>query len=184
VKRKFKILFVSMIVIAVTLNLGVLLCIAIQKHYTKVLFEQVKDHDKQFVYETYTRALNAVMYVDDPKDTAALITYYSRLSKLDTATNYINFKIQSMRITLYKPIYVYQYLKKGSQIVELIDFNTKCWGYIKGYVYLPTTHAKAPADSLIKQEELYMRNYNSNPQNQLTNRIYKKINPYGWYCDN
>ncbi len=38
---------------------------------------------------------------------------------------------------MYKPMYVYRYLNKGSNVVEMIDFNVKCWGFIKGYVYKP-----------------------------------------------
>ena len=134
---------------------GMYIYAAIAKYRTKELFKAVQNHEKLYVYETYFGALNAVMYVVNLKDTSALITYYQRDAKHDTVTNYINFEINTFPISLHEPIYVYNYLNKGSNIIQLVDFNTKCWGYIQGYVYKPTTHFTAPPDSLIKQEEAF-----------------------------
>lgn len=122
------------------------------------------------------------MYVKDLKDTSALITYYQRLAKNDTATNYINFDIKT-DMTLHEPIYVYKYFGKGSNIIQLIDFNKKCWGYFKGYYYIPTMHLMPPRGSLVKQEEAFIAKYNADKHVQMMNRIAKKISEYGWYCD-
>ncbi len=51
--RKFQIWLIAVVTIAVVLNLGMYLIKLIAQHYAKVVFEQVKDHDKLYVYETY-----------------------------------------------------------------------------------------------------------------------------------
>jgi len=181
-KRKIKIWLISVLVIIVGLNLGMYIDIKIEQYHANVLFEQVKNHDKLYVYETYFGALNAVMYVKDVKDTTKLINYYSKVEKHDTSA-VINFEINTMPISMYEPIYVYRYLEKGSKIVQMIDFDVRCWGYVKGYVYEPTTHHCAPPDSLIKKEETSIIEYSQNKHAQMINRIAKKISDYGWYCN-
>ena len=47
-----------MIIIAVGLNLGMYVDVKIEQHQARVLFQQVKNHDKLYVYETYFGALN------------------------------------------------------------------------------------------------------------------------------
>ncbi|HZY39102.1 MAG TPA: hypothetical protein VFE53_20740 [Mucilaginibacter sp.] len=180
--RKFKIWLMSIVIIAVGLNLFMFLYIHIIQYYTKRLFREVQNHDKLYVYETYFGALNAPFYVEDIKDTGALVTYYQRVIKHDTATNYINFPLK-MNMTLYEPIYVYKHFGKGSNIVQLVDFNKKCWGYFKGYYYIPTTHAAPPTDSLVKKEEAFIIKYNSDKDVQIRNRISADPDKvYGWYC--
>ncbi len=180
--RKLKIWLLSIVIIAVGINLFMFLYIHIAQYYTKSLFKEVQNNNKVYVYETYFHALNAPFYVEDLKDTAALVTYYQRLAKLDTATNYINFPLK-MNMTLYEPIYVYKSFGQGSNIIQLIDFNKKCWGYFEGYYYKPTTHAAAPSDSLVKEKEAFIAKYNSDKRVQMVNRISKKISVYGWYCN-
>ena len=181
-KRKFKIWLISIVVIGVGLNLFMFIYVQIAKYHAKALYKEVANHDKFFVYETYTRALNPVFYVENLEDTSALITYYQRLAKLDTATNYINFEIQ-MLITTHEPIYVYKPFNKSSNIVQFIDFDKGCWGYMKGYLYKGNTHIVAPPDSLVNRYELFWAKQNSDPHQQMINRITKKISPYGWYCN-
>jgi hypothetical protein len=180
--RIFKIWLIAIFIIGVGANLVVYISIKVEQYLTKNLFEQVENHDKLYVYETYFGSLNAVMYVEDVKDTADLINYYNRIAKRDT-TAYINFPIKCMPISLYVPIYVYKYLNKSSKVVELVDFDVKCWGYIRGYVYKPTTHEHPPADSLIKSYELDMAKYNSKKEVQTIRQIKERgISAYGWYC--
>jgi len=174
-------IFVVAASINITAFLGMFIYAQVAKYYTKALFKEVYGHDKLFVYETYSMALNAAFYVEDMKDTSALIVYYQRLAKLDTGANYINFPLKAS-ITLYEPIYVYKRFGKGSNIVQLIDFNKKCWGYFKAYYYVPTTHIAAPPDSLVKKEEAFDAKYNSDQRVQMINKISAKISPYGWYC--
>ena len=181
-KRKIKIWLISVVVIAVGLNLGMYIDVKIEQHHAKALFEQVKNHDKLYVYETYFGALNPVFYVKNFKDTADLINYYSKVAKHDTSA-FFNFEINTMPISMYEPMYVYSYLKKGSKIVQMIDFDVHCWGYVKGYVYKPTTHRCPPPDSLIKKEEASIIKDNQDPHVQMMNRIAKKISDYGWYCN-
>lgn len=84
---------------------------------------------------------------------------------------------------MHEPMYVYSYLKSGSKIVQMIDFDAHCWGYVKGYLYTPTTHRYAPPDSLIKKEEAFIFRHNQDKRVQVLNKIAKKISDYGWYCD-
>lgn len=146
--------------------------------YTKYLFNEVKDNNKVFVYETYTGALNPVLYVTDLQDTSELIAYYDKIAKHDMANAFFNFRINFMPTTLYQPIYTGKSMGKASKIVEVIDFNTKCWGYIRGYICLSTTHKIAPSYRLVK---VYKNRITETPS---SDRIHKKTNPYGWYCDN
>jgi len=122
------------------------------------------------------------MYVEDVKDTAELINYYDRVAKHDTTAS-INFPIKSMPISLHVPIYVYKYLNKGSRVVELVDFDIDCWGYIRGYVYKPATHLLPPADSLVKSYELDVAKYDNDNQSQTIHQIKRRgTSAYGWYC--
>lgn len=166
----------------VALNLGMYIEIKIEQYQAKNLYEQVKNHDKLYVYEAYSGVLNPVLYVKDLKDTAELINYYSKVEKNDTSA-FFNFEIKMMRTTMYEPMYVYNYQKKGSKIIQMIDFDVHCWGYVKGYLYKPTTHRHAPPDSLIKKEEAYIVKQNQDKRVQMLSKIAKKISDYGWYCD-
>ncbi len=181
--RRFKIWAASIIVINILGFSSIYIIEGIEKYIAKKIYHKVKNNDKVFVYETYLGSLNSVMYVDDLQDTMKLIKYYNKLAKLDTATAFIDFEIKSMPLTFYKPIYVYKKLNKGSNIVELVDFNKKCWGYMAGYVYKPTTHENPPPDSLIKLKEDFIRKYNNDEKVKILNRISKKISSYGWYCN-
>jgi len=49
-KRKIKIWLISVVVIAVGLNLGMYIDVKIEQHHAKALFEQVKNHDKLHVH--------------------------------------------------------------------------------------------------------------------------------------
>jgi hypothetical protein len=91
-----------MVIIGIGLNLGMYIYIKIAQYRAKIVFDEVKKHDKLFVYETYYHALNAALYVKDLEDTAELIDYYTKVEKHDT-TAYFNFEIKMMRITMYKP---------------------------------------------------------------------------------
>ena len=73
--------------------------------YTKYLFNEVRNNDKVFVYETYMGALNPALYVTDLQDTSELITYYDKIAKHDTANAFFDFKINFIPMTLYQPIY-------------------------------------------------------------------------------
>jgi len=181
--RKFKIWLCSILIIGITVNLGMYIYVKIAQYRARALFGQVKNHDKVYVYETYFGALNAVMYVVDLKDTSALIDYYAKVEKHDTSA-VINFEINFMRLTLHEPIYVSKYFNKGSNIMQIVDFDNHCWGYVEGYIYKPTSHISAPPDSLIKQYEEFVLRRNATKEVQRINRIGKKINPYGFYCDN
>ncbi len=97
------------------------------QYNAKRLFNDIKNNEKVFVYETYSGSLSPVFYVDDLKDTLELINYYKKVAKNDT-TAYINFELKFMPLTLYKPIYVLRKFGKSSQIIELADFNNECWG--------------------------------------------------------
>lgn len=182
-KRKFRIWVLATVVIGISLNIFWFVYTKIAIYHAKVLFKEVQNHDKLYVYDNYYPALNAAFYVEDLKDTAALISYYNKVAKHDT-TDSISFEINFMRLTLHEPMYVYGYLNKGSKIIQLIDFDKDCWGYLKGYVYRPTTHLNPPPDSLIKLEEEYIAKDKLDKQKQLIHRIAKKISDYGWYCDN
>jgi hypothetical protein len=88
-----------------------------------------------------------------------------------------------MPISLHVPIYVYKYLNKGSRVVELVDFDIDCWGYIRGYVYKPATHLLPPADSLVKSYELDVAKYDNDNQSQTIHQIKRRgTSAYGWYC--
>jgi hypothetical protein len=181
-KRKIKIWLLSIVLIAVVLNLGMYIEIKVEQYQAKNLYGQVRNRDKLYVYETYSGVLNPALYVKDLKDTAELISYYSKVEKNDTSA-FFNFEIKMMRITMHEPMYVYSYQKKGSKIVQTVDFDVHCWGYVKGYLYKPTTHRYAPPDSLIKKEEAFIVRHNQDKRVQMLNRIAKKISDYGWYCN-
>jgi hypothetical protein len=175
--------WITIVITMIVVGLPLLyLTIYLEQYRAKRIFKRVENNDKLFVYEAYLGGLNAAMYVDDLKDTSKLIEFYNKLDRRDTVTAFINFKIRFMPITFYEPIYVYRYLNKGSKIVELIDFNTKCWGYMKGYVYKGVTHLKPPAASLIKRYEQSVAMESQDPQRLKIKNIAKKVSPYGWYC--
>jgi hypothetical protein len=181
--KKVKIWLISIVVIGVGLNLGMYLCMKIEQYEAKALYEKVQHHDKLYVYETYYGALNAAFYVENLKDTSELIDFYVKYAKHDSNA-YFNFPIKTMPIGMHEPIYVYRYLSKNSEIVEMVDFNKSCWGYIKGYVYKPTTHTSTPPDSLVKKEEAFIAKYNADEHAKMMNRITKKVSEeYGWYCN-
>src|ERR1700761_3459696 len=108
-KRKIKIWLLSIVSITVVLNLGMYIEIKVEQYQAKNLYEQARNHDKLYVYETYSGVLNPVLYVRDLKDTAELINYYSKVEKNDTSA-FFNFEIKMMRITMHEPMYVYSYL--------------------------------------------------------------------------
>jgi len=180
--KKIKIWLISIVVIGVGLNLGMYLWMKIEQYQAKALYQKVQHHDKLFVYETYFGVLNPVLYVKDLKDTAELISYYSKVEKKDTSA-FFNFQIKMMRICMREPMYVYNNPKKGSKIVQMIDFDVNCWGYVEGYLYKPTTHRYAPPDSLIKKEEAFIVKHNQDKRVQMLSKIAKKISEYGWYCN-
>jgi hypothetical protein len=181
-KRKFIIWITTTISLVLVLNLVGFIYVQIVKHQARVLFEQVKNHDRLYVYETYYKALNPVFYVIDIQDTGLLINYYSKLEKLDTPA-YITFDNTAMFYTLYQPIYVCKNMNKGSKIIQLADFDMRCWGYFKAYFYKPTTHFQAPPDSLVKKEETLIENDKQDKSKQVRDRISKKNSVYGWFCD-
>ncbi len=73
------------------------------------------------------------------------------------------------------------YIDKDSTIVEIVDFNTKCWGYIKGYVYFTNIHTKPPSKE--RQSEYY-RLINTNTRNKKIEgkNLYDKPSEYGITC--
>ena len=160
---------------------SVLIFVGVSKYHAKYLFEKTRTNEKVYTYETYFGALNSAMYVDDLNDTSELINYYTKLEKNDTPA-YINFPIKTMRITLHNPMYVYKYMNKSSKIVELIDFDTVCWGYMKGYLFKPTVHSYPPPDSLIKKEEDFMKSYSLDPTVIRNSKYVESNNDYGCYC--
>jgi hypothetical protein len=179
--KKVKIWIISVAVINIVGFSLMYISKFVAQQQAKKLFSKVKNNDKVFVYETYSGALNNVLYVEKLKDTTDLIDYYYKLENKDTA--YINFDIKFMPLTLYKPIYTVRKLGKASKIIEVVDFNTKCWGYIKGYICYANTHRNAPSDSLVHAHVMYVAQKNSDKEVQKIDRIYKKISEYGWYCN-
>ena len=180
--KKFKTWIISTIVLMVVINLFGFLYIKIAQYHAKTIFEQVKNNEKVYVYETYYGGLNNALYVEDVEDTTQLIQYYDKVAKLDTPA-IINFDIKNIPIGLYSPLYVYKYFQKGSKVVEVIDFDYKCWGILKGYVYLSVIHKKLPPDFLIKQSDSILQKYNESKHAQMIKRIAHKISDYGWYCN-
>ncbi len=180
--KKMKIQLYSMVVIGIITIAGHYLFVFYSQYRAKTLYNIVKSHQKFFIYETYRVRLNNVLYVEKCKDTAELINYYAREDKKDTLATF-NFDIRFMPISKYQPVYVVNIPAKGSNVIEVVDFNTKCWGFIKGYVYKQTAHINPASDSLIKSYETHWAKYNSDPEHIKTSKISAKISPYGIYCD-
>lgn len=165
------------------LFIGFFSYVFLAKQYTKHLFSKYIDNSKVYVYETYYGAINNVYYITDLSDSVNLIKYYSAVIKGDTAHAFLNFEIKSMPYN--NLIYVKNFGKKGSNIVELIDFNTDCWGYIEGYVYKPTIHTqKAPEELLRKRLKLDDSRIEAY-KNTITYRNHGfPASGYGCQCDN
>ena len=176
-KTRIKVLLVSIVVIGISYNVVWFVVVYFAKRHAKNLYHEVQSHERVYVYESFSRALNNVIYIDDLKDSNAIINFYDCDAKgIDTTVGVDVFS--TMPLTTVEPLYVLKDCGPGSRMVEVISFDTSCWGYIKGYVYKATTHTHPPPDSLIKKENEFMKR--PNPYNK--NTVHKHANPYGFYC--
>lgn len=175
-KKPFKIA-ISALAIAVLYNAVWLIVVYILKIRTKNLYHQVQFNERLYTYEMYRGALNSVLYVDDLNDSNIIINFYDCWAKgIDTDIGTL--AIKYMPLTLKDPVYVLRDLGPKSDIIELVSFDTSCWGYFKGYVYKRTTHRDPPPNSLVAK--LLSREDKKNTKNEID--ISHLPNPYGFYC--
>ncbi|PSL45300.1 hypothetical protein CLV51_1042 [Chitinophaga niastensis] len=154
-ERQFKILFGSMLVIVVLwVVLGPLYFFYL-RFDGKRMYERVKDHKQIYVHETYSGAINPVMYVTRDSDTSALIKFYS-IEELGAGGGIINFPIRMLPYNAVCYLINDTALNNGSKVVEVVRFNTasKTRDYTRGLVYKGTVHLKPPSDSLLKKDSL------------------------------
>lgn len=130
-------------------------------------------NERVYVYETYSKALNPVLYIEDLTDSSALISYYKKQENGVETPLY--FPIKFMTLTLTKPIF--KLGKVGENLIEVVDIDTACWGYIKGYVYMGTVHGELPNDSLIKDYREFIQHEMQSAKSEKS-----QSSPYGWYC--
>lgn len=176
--KKVKIILISLVIIGVGLNLGIYIDVLISKSKAKELYKKVQNNMRYYVYDDFSNALNSVLYITDLKDSNALISYYYYQSIKRDSPAHMS-EMLFLPISVSKPIYLLKEIAPNSNIMEVVDFDTICWGYIKGYAYRGTLHKNPPPDSLVRKLEKYISTKNaSSDKNEVVNHT----NPYGWYC--
>ena len=147
------------------------------KRHAQQLYHDVQSHERLYVYETFFGALNNVLYIENLKDSTSLINFYDSAAKrINTTIG--EYEIQTMPIHEIQPLYVLKDLGATSRMIEVIDFDTTCWGYIRGYVYKATTHKNPPADSLMKKKLEFIEQKKANNKDPVTSHT----SAYGFYC--
>jgi hypothetical protein len=169
-KSKILKIIISSVVITILLNVGYFIYINYNIYKSKQYYNSIKDNLKVFVYDTTYGVINPVLYITNLKNKESLITYYENVELKNEIP--IDFSMNYMRFP--DPVFLIGSLKQDTSIVEVVDFNTHCWGYVKGYVYYKTVHLDAPSDSLINL-------YNAHLKKLKVNRN-KKFSKYGIQC--
>ncbi|NLR82449.1 hypothetical protein [Chitinophaga eiseniae] len=126
----------------------------------KRMYERVKDHRQVYVHETYSGAINCVMYVTGNNDTGALIRYYS-IEELGAGGGIINFPIKMLPYNAACYLVDDSALYNGSKVVEVVRFDTasQTRDYARGFVYKGTVHLNPPSDSILKKDSLVKAKY-------------------------
>lgn len=145
----------------------------VKKYYNKI-----KDLPRYYVYDTTYGAINSVYYIKDLKYSEELITFYEK--SLAGENPSIPFPIIAMPYD--KPLIVVGY-SRDSLLVEVVDFNTSCWGYIKGYVYRGMLHPNQASIKLIEEKIKFWAEKEKTEEYQRTKQITGSKSAYGVQCD-
>lgn len=150
------------------------LYIGILKGYSWYLYHRIKDNQKLYVYDDFSgKSLNAILYIENISDTLKLKEYYSFQKK--GIEKPIPFKLRYVPVD--RPVFIMGYIDKDSTIIEFVDVETCCWGYIRGYVSKATTHDVPPTTQQLVNYHKFVETLPSQP------RYYKQPSNYGIYCD-
>jgi hypothetical protein len=152
-KSKILKIIISSIVITILINVGYFIYFKYNIYKSKQYFNSIKNNPKVFIYDTSYRVINPVLYITNLNYKESLITYYKNIELKNEIP--IDFPLNYMRFP--DPVFLIGSLKQDTSIVEVVDFNTHCWGYVKGYVYYKTVHLDAPSDSLINQYNAHLK---------------------------
>ncbi len=86
-------------------------------------------------------------------------------------------EIETMPFSTTVPLYVVKETSSNSKIIEIISFDTTCWGYIRGFVCKNTIHDVLPADSLIQLKKKFFDEQRSHSKRKTWGP-----SSYGFYC--
>ena len=130
------------------ISLLFLLYMGIAKGHTMYLFYfKLKNNDKVYAYDDFSNdGLHPIVYTENEKHLGDLINFYEK--QLHDINSSLPFEPKFAPIM--RPIYVVNYIDKDSAIIEFIDIETCCWGYIHGYLYSKTIHTKPPSPERIQ----------------------------------
>ncbi len=154
---------------------ALLLYVFASKIYAKHLFRCLQKNQITYLYELNKNSVNAALYIKNIKDSGALAKYY-----VDQGMNIqdvIPFDINYMPLS--GGAYITNRYGIDSSIIEVVSFDTICWGYYKSYVYKTSSHSTRAPDSSIEQafKAIYTKDDAS------SDKLYKKISPYGFWCN-
>lgn len=164
-------------------------------------YESIKDNKRVYVYDTTTGTLNSAIYVQNIELADGLIKYYNNTLLWYDKASFFDGK-RKLRIVdgdtirlspatlspanryfpCNKPLILLGYADKDSFIAEVVDFNTDCWGYAKGYVYYKNLHERPAPTKMIDAYRKYWEDKERSEVNQRTQRIAKQPSPYGIQC--
>jgi len=163
---------------------------------SKNFYNEIRNKPQVYVYDTTNGSLNPAMYIESLRYKKDFINYFRNLNEYHkklangliereckivggdtmgyTIPVYITFPINYMEFPA--PVYFLGYTGKDSLLAEVVDFNTDCWGYVRGYVYRTDLHNVPPSieklNALSKGKENVLEN----------NHLYKKPSRYGIQC--
>ena len=194
--NKIKKFIITTIVLGIILTLIYNSIVQYKKFVSRKIYNEIKNNPQVYVYDTTNGSLNPAMYIESLSYKRQFINYFQQLKeyhkKLEkglierefkivggdtvgyTIPVYITFPINYMEFPA--PVYFLGYTGKDSLLAEVVDFNTDCWGYVRGYVYRTDLHNVPP--SIEKLNAL-----NKGKENVLeNNHLYKKPSRYGIQC--
>jgi hypothetical protein len=165
--------FLLGISLVVFFPLGFSIFIFLKIVYTKRYYKSVMGNELIYTYDTLHKSLNRAYYIEDLRYRDDFISFYENFRKGDEA--YAPFPLKQLPFN--KKIFKIAAL--DSSVIEVVDFDTLCWGYIHGYVHkgsvTSTLPQKAMSDNWALTQDYLMA---SNPPVKETRR-----SDYGIQCE-
>lgn len=174
-KRNLKTFIISLVIIGIAGYFSMYGYVKYSIYKCKNLYEQVKNFPKVYIYDTLGwKVLNPALYIEKMEYEKSLIMVCD--SEEQKKNSIIYFPVQYM--TMLKPIFLVGY-SRDSLLAEVVDIETSCWGYVRGYVYFRNVHKTLPSDSLVREYNRFINQQNTKKQ---ADQMYKGLSPYGIQC--